>query len=446
MKKYLFTSYIFLILLVVFSCANRGSPSGGEKDVTPPVILKEKPANYSVNFNADEIRINFDEYIKFDKLREQLVISPPLKNEPVISPRSLADKYIRIKLKDTLKENTTYSINFGSSIVDNNEGNPYPYYNYVFSTGSYIDSLFVKGIVKDALAEETEKYNSILLYEVDSTYTDSIIYKSKPKYVTSTLDTLSFNAKNLKEGKYKLIALKEKNVNYKYDYKTDKIGFQDGFITLPEDQDKLFNLKLYLEDPSYKMVRAVQRSNSSLIFGYEGESKGDEIELIYPKDLNYRLVKQKETDSLDFWFKNAPDLDSLAFNVKKGDFNKPFNLNLRDKKKVKDSLIISLDSKKDLGFFDDFKLTSSVPIEIFDKTKFEVFDKDSMMVGFVPELDKLNNVLSLKFEKLESQNYNINLYPGAITDFLGQQNDTLSFKSSTRLKDDYGSVRIALKN
>ena len=200
MKKFLSNLFLLVAIGLLFAqCANRGTPSGGEKDVTPPVIIKSEPKNYSTNFTATEIKIYFDEYIKVKDLQKQLIISPPMEPEPEITPLGTASKYITIKIFDTLQTNTTYAFNFGESIVDNNESNPYPYYRYVFSTGATIDSLQVKGSVEDALDQNPEEFVSVMLYEVDSTLTDSIIYKRKPKYITNTLDsTATFLLDNLK--------------------------------------------------------------------------------------------------------------------------------------------------------------------------------------------------------------------------------------------------------
>ena len=167
---------IFIGLIFV-NCANRGRPEGGPKDETPPKVIKSIPENYSINFKADEIEIHFDEYIKIKDLQKQLIISPPMNTQPNITPLGNASKYITIKIFDTLQPNTTYAFNFGNSITDNNEGNPYPFYRYVFSTGDYIDSLTVKGNIVDALLKQPETFVNVALYEVDSTYTDSIIYK-----------------------------------------------------------------------------------------------------------------------------------------------------------------------------------------------------------------------------------------------------------------------------
>ena len=114
--------------LIFINCANRGNPEGGPKDETPPVIIKAEPENYSTNFKGNEIKIYFDEYVKIKDLQKQLIISPPMNTKPDVTPLGSANKYITIKIYDTLQPNTTYAFNFGNSITDNNEGNPYPYY------------------------------------------------------------------------------------------------------------------------------------------------------------------------------------------------------------------------------------------------------------------------------------------------------------------------------
>ena len=166
MKRLLSNLVLLIVIGLLFAqCANRGTPSGGEKDITPPVIIKSEPENFSTNFTAKEIKIYFDEYIKIKDLQKQLIISPPMNTEPEITPLGSASKYITIKIFDTLQPNTTYAFNFGESIIDNNESNPYPYYRYVFSTGTYIDSLQVKGRVEDALNQKPEEFVSVMLYE-----------------------------------------------------------------------------------------------------------------------------------------------------------------------------------------------------------------------------------------------------------------------------------------
>ena len=173
------SNFIFIIIIcfLLANCANRGTPGGGDKDITPPNITRSIPDNFSTNFTGNEIKIYFDEYIKIKDLQKQLIISPPMDPAPEVTPLGSASKYITIKIYDTLATNTTYAFNFGNSIVDNNEENPFSYFRYVFSTGDYIDSLTVKGHVIDALKRNPDNFISVALYEVDSMFTDSIIYK-----------------------------------------------------------------------------------------------------------------------------------------------------------------------------------------------------------------------------------------------------------------------------
>ncbi|MEQ9581626.1 MAG: Ig-like domain-containing protein, partial [Arenibacter sp.] len=125
--------FLFLLLTVsaLIQCARRGAPSGGDKDITPPKLVKAEPNNMSINFKTNKNRLYFDEYDKLKDNEKQLIFSPPLKYTPLISPQGSANRYVEVILKDTLKANTTYTLNFGQSIIDNNEGNPLSYFTYV---------------------------------------------------------------------------------------------------------------------------------------------------------------------------------------------------------------------------------------------------------------------------------------------------------------------------
>jgi hypothetical protein len=144
------TFLYFLFTLILVGCAKRGSISGGLKDTIPPILEMSIPKNFSTEFSSKSIKLTFDEFVKLKNINKQLIISPPLSINPQILP-STASKSITINFLDSLRTNTTYSMNFGQSIEDNNEGNPYPQFKYVFSTGKFIDSLSIQGTIKDAL-------------------------------------------------------------------------------------------------------------------------------------------------------------------------------------------------------------------------------------------------------------------------------------------------------
>lgn len=437
---------LYLLLLIsVLGCANRGRPSGGEIDTDPPVILRTVPENFTTNFKSKEIKIYFDEFVKLKNLQQQLIVSPPMDNAPEIRPLGSANRYITIKIKDTLKENTTYAINFGQSIVDNNEENPYPYYRYVFSTGSTIDSLSVKGVVLDAENREPDTFVSVVLYEVDSTYTDSIVYKEKPKYITNTLDSLTtFSIDNIKAGTYRLIALKDENGNFTYQQKTDKIGFYDTFITVPNDS--LYTLKLFKEETPFKALKSKQIAEKRIAFPFEGDYKDMEISLVEKQSdsFSYRITKDTKTDTLYYWYKPKFEVDSTLFIVKNKTYVDTLNHKFRAIKP--DSLTINALQTGTINFYSDFTLEGSIPFENIDTSKIKIIDKDSVDVPFEVKYDSLFNRYAFPIDLEEDQKYSVTLLPEALTDFYENTNDTIFYNFRTKLESDYGAVRMRLVN
>ncbi|GEC71929.1 Ig-like domain-containing protein [Flavobacterium flevense] len=435
---------LILLVIIIASCAKRGTITGGLKDTISPTLSTSFPENFSTNFKEKQIKLEFDEIVILKGIRKQLVISPPMKYEPLIIPTT-ASKTILIKIKDTLEPNTTYSFNFGQSVTDNNEGNPLNNFKYVFSTGTYIDSLTLNGKVRYAYEKEPESFISVMLYEVNDTYNDSVIYKESPRYITNTLDSLkTFNLENLKAGKYKLIAVKDLNNNNKFDPKTEKIGFFKDFITVPNDT--LFELELFKENSAFKAFKPTQETANRLLMGYEGSVTQTETRpKVVLKNNNETLAsivtKLPKKDSLQIWFKPIKT-DSLKVEVSQGNYNKDFVVKIRNPKK--DSLTIG--SINPAGFKDLFALESSTPLVEFDETKIKLINADSTDVKFTTSYDEFNQKLFFDFQKEVGQKYSFNILPGAMTDFFDQTNDTLSYQISTKALEDYGNLKVRLEN
>ncbi|WP_034060229.1 Ig-like domain-containing protein [Lacinutrix jangbogonensis] len=441
------TLFFISIALIIASCANRGSPSGGEKDILPPVIVKSEPENYTTNFKGKEIRIYFDEYIKTKNLSQQLVISPPMKTQPEITPLGSASKYITIKIFDTLQANTTYAFNFGNSIVDNNEENAFKYYRYVFSTGDFIDSLSVKGIIKDALKFEADDFVSVGLYTLDSTYNDSLVYKTQPNYIANTLDsTTNFKIENIKAGKYMLRALKDKNGDNKFQQQAEKIAFFETPITLPQDTSKTFKLELFSEKPTYRASKPSLVGGEKIIFGYEGDYKNTKIELLSKVTDSFkgRYYKDEKTDSLLYYYNPKLKVDSLIFKITNLKVIDTFTVRIKDKER--DSLMIKSNPKGNIGVEKDFFLTSNIPFETIDETKIAIRDKDSTLVVFKTEYDTLKNSYAVKFNKTVDNTYTIEILPNALTDLFNNTNDTLNYSVRTQNEYNYFNSRIILVN
>ena len=433
------------ILVMLVNCANRGTPSGGEKDTEPPKILRSSPENYTTNFKQLEIKVHFDEYVKIKNVQKQLIVSPPMDPAPDVSPMGSASKYITIKINDSLRPNTTYSFNFGQSIVDNNEENPFAYYKYIFSTGSYIDSLSVKGAIVDAEKREAEKFVTVMLYEVDSTFTDSTVFKTKPLYVTNTLDSVStFSIDNIKAGKYRLVALKDENSNYTYQQKSDKIGFYDKEITVPTDS--FYELKLFKEIADFKMERPIQIAKQKIQFGYRGDPKATTIEMIEgkPAGFEYRIVKDPQKDTLYYWYKPNVALDTTLFVIKNKTYTDTLKHRFRELKV--DSLKITASVSGSIDYDKDFSIEANVPFDKLDEERIKIIDKDSINIAFKTEFDTLKNSYRFEFDKSEDNAYKIQFLPEAITDFFGNVNDTLNYALKTKKYSELSDVRVSLIN
>ncbi|SNR13925.1 Ig-like domain-containing protein [Tenacibaculum jejuense] len=441
MKHYNLILFLLSFSLIFTSCARKGRPDGGPKDEDAPILISAEPAYESLNFNDDNIRIYFDEYIVLKDLNKQLIISPPFKNEPLITPQGTPSKYINIKILDTLKENTTYTFNFGNSIQDNNENNPLENFKYIFSTGNFIDSLAIEGSVKDIKIQEAKKNYSVLLYKIDSTYNDSIVYKRKPDYVTRTYDSINYKFTNLAEGKYFLMAIDESVSDYKFNSRTDKIGFLKDTLYLPKDSIIKSPIVLFKEVQPYIFKRGKEVSKGKIQFGYTGNQKNMTVKLLskVPEDFMFKTEFEKDKDTLNYWYFSEKKLDSLNFIISEDTSIDTATVFLRKKKL--DSLSISPNIKSTLHIGDTLMLMTNNPIRNFDSSKFSLVNTgDTTEVAHTLKMTS-NNKLSVLFKQKMKTPYKFTALPNAIEDiFKVKSKDTLTYTFSTRETEDYGSI------
>lgn len=439
---------IFLMILSISqlffqNCAKRGRPTGGAKDSIAPIVLSINPADKSINFNTQKIKLKFDEYVLFKDIANQLVVSPPLKTLPQITPIGASKEFV-LTINDTLNTNTTYTFDFGNSITDNNEGNKLERFKYVFSTGKYLDSLKLKGTISDAYERKADKNITVLLYAVTETFNDSIIYKKKPNYIASTLDSTSFSLDNLKGGKYLMIALKEKNSNFIFDPKKDKIGFVPHLITLPTDSS--YHIPIYKEFGAFKSSQPTEFKKGQLIFGFEGNPENMKVNLLTktPADFKSHISFDKKKDTLYYW--HSPiKADSLSFEVTNQDFKKNYSVKIGKAKK--DSLQIGSVGSGMLNLRDPFKLTSNIPLDKIIQANFKFVEKDTIKTSFKTTIADNKEEVIFDFEKKQFTSYKLKILPKSIFDILGNSNkDTLNYQFITSQIENYGNLTINLNN
>ncbi|WP_286814815.1 MULTISPECIES: Ig-like domain-containing protein [unclassified Maribacter] len=443
-RKILGFIFVFIIILVSYQCAQRGNPTGGPKDITAPELTRAEPPNMTTNFKGQKIRLYFNELVKLKDIQKQLIISPPLKNSPVLSPIGNANKYVEITIKDTLAPNTTYTLNFGQGIVDNNEENPKSFFTYVFSTGDYIDSLELKGVVKDAFNKKPDDFISVMLYKIDTSYTDSTIYKRPPNYITNTLDSaIIFKLNNLKEGKYALFGVKDAANNNLFDQKTDKIAFVKDTINLPTDS--IYLLTLFKEIPDYSVAVPTMEASNKISFGYYGEGSDISINTLteIPDTVKTIITKERDKDTLNFWF-TPYEMDSLIFTLTNEKLKVRDTFKVKSRKVAFDSLKISMSQNGTIEFDKPINLLSNTPLIRFDSTKIKLMDKDSIEIAVNVKLDSLRNLLNFDFKIDPDQNYRMELIPGAVTDFFETTNDSVAFSFKTKSLADYGNLTLNL--
>lgn len=218
--------YIALLLVVIgfYACASTGMPDGGPYDETPPKFVRATPEPNATNNKRSKISIEFDEYIKLDKPSEKVIISPPQKEAPEVK---VSGRRVLVEFFDTLQENTTYTIDFGDAIVDNNEDNPLGNFAYAFSTGESIDTMEVSGIVLNAQDLEPVKGIQVGLHK---DLHDSAFTKLPFVRISRTDSRGHFTVRGIAPGKYRIYALMDGNQNYLFDSKTEAVAWQDSLI------------------------------------------------------------------------------------------------------------------------------------------------------------------------------------------------------------------------
>lgn len=223
---------LFLIVLfAIAGCAKISSPTGGMRDRIPPVVEESIPENSARNFRGNEIEISFDEYVVLENINDKFMVSPPMKKRPRVYTRG---KSVRIDYEDTLRDSTTYTFYFLDAIRDLNEANILENYRFAFSTGPVIDSLSVTGNVYNSPDLEVPEKTMVLLYR---DFMDSAVVKQLPDYISRVDQTGYFRFDNVKEGSYRLYALKDDDNSKNYNRVEEAFGFYDSLVTVTPEKN-----------------------------------------------------------------------------------------------------------------------------------------------------------------------------------------------------------------
>ncbi len=489
MQRTKYISYVFMLLLAVSffavmlfqQCANIVPPTGGPRDTIPPEIVESDPENFSTNVTSPVIELTFDKFVQLQNIHQQLIISPPQKEEPEFSIRG---KTVTIEFQTDLLPNTTYMMNFGEGIVDLNEGNVLEENEFVFSTGDEIDSLYYEGVVLNAFDSKPADDVVVMLYD---NLNDSIPYKEMPLYAARTDEEGRFRVNNLRADTFKVFALKDERGNYLYDSKGEEaIAFRDELLkpvykspadadtaAVEEDNSRVPSypqddtLYLFREETGSQSVDRTERDiRGKLLFRFskplEKEWSIEPLNFSPPDDWKIKEVTQNK-DSVIYWITDSGvrETDSLQFKAEywatgPSDslqrLTDTVDMNFRARRAEEEPGELGIDpGVRDGGILElnrDLSLTFDTPIADYEEDKIRLYRDNDTLLPVEHEIQQ-DSVFLRKYLFVAGwepdKEYKLEAEPGAFTDIFGRSNDSLAVNFETREQDYYGSIILNME-
>ena len=477
--------------LVFYSCANRGQgPQGGPKDELPPKVMKSSPAQNSVNVKNGRVEIDFDENVNLKDIVKNVIISPPQRQNPEITSYG---RRVNVQFKDTLLSNTTYSIDFGSAIVDNNEANVLKNYVFSFATGSEIDTLQIAGTLLNA--EDLNPLQGITIGIYDDLNDTAFIRKPFLR-IGRTDETGHFTVSNVRNGKYRVYALNDLNRDYflqkgeglAFDEKSYQTGFE--FITKPDTvwKDSLtidtirfvpatrflpddVVLKYFKDNFKRQYLAKSERTEPHLI-NMIFNTVSEELPEIRPLNINWdnKMLLQKNAtlDSLSLWltdsalintdtislevkylksdsaFKLQPQTDTVRFMMRKP-AKKPTTTKAAKKKEFL-NIMTNLSSQFDV--YRPVVLNFTVPIKIYDVAKIHLSQLVDTVLTPIPfkleKKDSIGMTFEINHKWIPETAYQLVVDSAAFFSIYNLQNDNLKNELKIKSLDEYSSLKLFL--
>lgn len=493
-RKRLISSLLGVTAMVatLWSCASQGHPDGGPLDETPPRFIASVPTEGAVNNSKSKITLQFDEFIKLEKPSEKVVVSPPQIQMPEIKANG---KKISINLLDSLKANTTYTIDFSDAIVDNNEGNPLGNFAFTFSTGAAIDTMEVAGTVLDASNLEPVKG---ILVGLHSNLADSAFTKLPFDRVARTDSRGRFNIRGVAPGKYRIFGLTDTDQNFAYTQKSEVLAFNDSLI-IPRFEERTRQDTMWVDSLTYDTIierkftyylpdDIILRSFKEPVlsqylvkkerltpqkFSFYFSAPADSLPLL--KGLNFDekdafiVEKSLHNDTIHYWVKDSllykqdtlsmsinylytdtlnrlvPRMDTLRLAAKQVKKEEP------KKKKKKDNepeptvfLQVNQHIPSSMDVYDYVSLTFAEPLERFDTAAIHLRQKVDTLwkdVSYEIEQDSLNGrKYNFYYDWEPATEYEFSVDSTAFHSIYGTFTDKIKQNIKVRSLDEYGAI------
>lgn len=432
-----------LLFLLLNSCAIPMAPTGGPKDVEAPKVVGANPENFSKNQNIQKVSITFNEFIELNNPQQEIIITPSLKEFPEFS---IKRKTLIVDFQENkLSENTTYSIQFGNAIKDITEGNILRDLNFVFSTGSYIDSLFIAGTTVSASTGQPQKGVKVMLYR---SITDSAVYKKKPEYFARTNENGRFSINNLPKDSFYVFGINDKNENYLVDgdeevaFYPDKIKTDTGALVqelnlqlyLPESD--IPEIKRYIFLPPHFSVRFAKKADSLSVFQVKNNK-------LLP--LKYLKISP-DKDSVIGWVDNLADTSGIKLHINLD--NTKIDTLIRPDKNVRISLQPNILLQSGAEVFNTYDapvaLSFNLPVSRVTLDKILIYKDDTVKIKLTSArfTDSTRIMSLLNWDYKAGVNYRLMFLPGAVQTIYGSTNDSMEALASIPDRRKFGSVSI----
>lgn len=441
-KTWQVTRHFFSMLLLSFvlsSCATVGKPEGGPTDVSPPLMKNSMPNDSATGFNGNEIIMEFDEFISVKNATQNVIINPAMKKIPVVVVRG---KRVIVKLPERPKENTTYAIDFGNSIIDITAGNILKNYHFVFSTNNYIDTCQLSGNVIMAQTAKPAGNIWVFLHQNQDDISDTI-----PPYKVKTDEDGRFSLPFLPKGKFFLYALDDPDADLKYKAYSEKIAFCDSLVVFDSLHSKFkTSLWLFQETDTINKLLRFQRSGKNSALASFRSPVGNVIPEFNVSGTLFRFNPGRDT--LNVWFPSSIS-DSLTLKMNDGKTAMYSAIPLKEKEnkgKANSDTILAL--KTNLA--DNF-LISGDTLTISSKQPFFVNQADSIQllsdgreVSFkLLRKDSLSLNYNLIFQIVPNKDYKLRLGKNAFEDFSKNKNQGTEQTFRMSSENDLGSVTVS---
>jgi len=444
-------SFLLLILFLA-ACASQVAPTGGPKDETPPQVVKAHPENLTTHFNSEKISITFDEFVQLNDPTNQVFSSPPFQTTPAFKLRG---KTLTIELKDSLKRNSTYTVNFGNAVKDITEGNVMLNYQYVFSTGAAIDSMRTQGRVTSVLDGKAKANTLVMLYRDQ---TDSIVAKQRPDYNAHTDSSGNFSINHISAGSYKLFALDDQNFNFLYDQVAELIAFADSPIAVHDTLGEHGLMLFRNEAERQTLLGAFSKQQGKATFAFAKRTGHLQVKPLVDS-LHGVPEWNAGKDTCTFWVNNLKS-DSIAFILSDEDFHDTVKVKMKTqdtKQKValRSKLMISgvtegNTKQVEINAAHPLLLDFSFPV-IDQNVERKIFLKDDsakkefqVTPEFVADSSTGEKRAAISFKFLKGRSYSLLIPDSAFEDLYGNRNDTVKINLRTFEEEDLGNLAMKI--